>query len=228
MTNDRTAFGTATRAACARPLAWALACVTGACVACSGSQASGKGAATPSSSASSSSSTPAVASAPSATPTAPEETAPAASQANGTSQETPAIPPSPADSAAQDEAQHADEKDAAELVVSRDVVSRCPEMRMVRQNAARFDPDMLWVAVLVSLADCMKGGPMALQTIGVSGDEEHRHVVREVLGSRGVAPTRVVAVPLSAQGRAECQGGIDCSQRVEITIAPSAPAAPAR
>jgi hypothetical protein len=113
-----------------------------------------------------------------------------------------------------------DEKDDAELVVNREVVGRCPKLRLVRQHVAEFDPEMVWLAVLESLGECMaEGGPMADQFIGVSGDEEHRHVVREVLGSRGVAPTRVVATPPS-QGAAECQGGVDCSKRVEITIAP--------
>ena len=116
-----------------------------------------------------------------------------------------------------------DDEDDAELVVSRDVVAQCPKLRLVRQHVAEFDPDMVWLAVLESLGECMgQGGPMAAQTIGVSGDEEHRHVVREVLGSRGVAPTRVIATPVS-QGAAECQGGADCSKRVEITIAPSTP-----
>jgi hypothetical protein len=116
-----------------------------------------------------------------------------------------------------------DEEDDAELVVSRDVVAQCPKLRLVRQHVAEFDPDMVWLAVLESLGECMgQGGPMAEQTIGVSGDEEHRHVVREVLGSRGVAPTRVIATPVS-QGAAECQGGADCSKRVEITILPSTP-----
>ena len=116
-----------------------------------------------------------------------------------------------------------DEEDDAELVVSRDVVAQCPKLRLVRQHVAEFDPDMVWLAVLESLGECMgQGGPMAEQTIGVSGDEEHRHVVREVLGSRGVAPTRVIATPVS-QGAAECQGGADCSKRVEITISPSTP-----
>jgi hypothetical protein len=114
-----------------------------------------------------------------------------------------------------------EDKDDAELVVNREVVARCPKLRMVRQHVAEFDPEMVWLAVLESLGECMgEGGPMADQTIGVSGDEEHRHVVREVLGSRGVAPTRVVATA-SSQGAAECQGGADCSKRVEITIAPS-------
>jgi hypothetical protein len=116
-----------------------------------------------------------------------------------------------------------DDEDDAELVVSRDVVSRCPKLRLVRQHVAELDPDMVWLAVLESLGECMgQGGPMAEQSIGVSGDEEHRHVVREVLGSRGVDPTRVIATP-AAQGAAECQGGADCSKRVEITIAPASP-----
>jgi hypothetical protein len=115
-----------------------------------------------------------------------------------------------------------DDEDDAELVVSRDVVARCPKLRLVRQHVAEFDPDMVWLAVLESLGECMgQGGPMAEQTIGVSGDEEHRHVVREVLGSRGVAPTRVIAVPVA--GAAECQGGADCSKRVEITVTPASP-----
>jgi hypothetical protein len=105
----------------------------------------------------------------------------------------------------------------AELVVGREVVARCPTLRLVRQHVGEFDPDTIWLAVLESIADCMsQGGAMAGKTIGVSGDEEHRHVVREVLGSRGVAPTRVIAKV--AQGAAECQGGSNCSKRVEITI----------
>jgi hypothetical protein len=90
----------------------------------------------------------------------------------------------------------------------------------VREHVNEFDPDMVWLAVLESIADCMgEGGAMSTQNIGVSGDEEHRHVVREVLGSRGVAPTRVVAKPPSAAGAAECQGGATgCGKRVEITL----------
>jgi hypothetical protein len=115
-----------------------------------------------------------------------------------------------------------DDNDDAELVVSRDVVAACPKLGLVRQHVAELDPDMLWVAVLDSLGQCMSAdGPLAQQSLGVSGDEQHRHVVREVLGSRGVAPTRVVATKTSVQGAAECQGGVDCSKRVEITIAPA-------
>jgi hypothetical protein len=111
------------------------------------------------------------------------------------------------------------DEDDAELVVSREVVQRCPTLRLVRAHVAELDPDMVWLAVLESIADCMsESGPMADQSLGVSGDEEHRHVVREVLGTRGVSPTRVVAEPESAAGAAECQGGVDCHKRVEITI----------
>jgi hypothetical protein len=112
-----------------------------------------------------------------------------------------------------------DQQGDAELVVDRAVVSRCPTLRLVRAHADELDPDMIWLAVLESIADCMsEGGPMSGQNIGVSGDEEHRHVVREVLGARGVAPTRIVARPTSSEGAAECQGGAGCAQRVEITI----------
>jgi hypothetical protein len=70
----------------------------------------------------------------------------------------------------------------------------------------------------VAIADCMSdGGTMAERTIAVSGDEEHRHVVREVLGLRGIAPTRVIAPP-SFAGAAECQGGMNCNKQVVITI----------
>ena len=108
--------------------------------------------------------------------------------------------------------------DDAELVVSREIVQRCPVLRFVRSHANDLDPDTVWLAVLESVADCMSaGGPMAQDVIGVSGDEEHRHIVREVLSFKGVAGERVVARPVSAEGAAECQGG-DCDKRVEITI----------
>lgn len=107
----------------------------------------------------------------------------------------------------------------AELVVSRDVVAACPTLRLVRIHMDELDQDMVWLAVLEAIGDCMgEGGAMAEQSIGVSGDEEHRHIVREVLGTQGVAPTRVVAKPQSVQGAAECQGGSLCGKRVEITI----------
>jgi len=109
------------------------------------------------------------------------------------------------------------DEDDAELVVAREVVASCPTLRLVRQHIGELDQDTIWLAVLESIADCMsQGGAMAQQAIGVSGDEEHRNVVREILGSRGVAPTRVIAKV--AQGAAECQGGTNCSKRVEITI----------
>jgi hypothetical protein len=111
-----------------------------------------------------------------------------------------------------------------ELVVHRDVVSQCPTLRLVRAHADEFDSDMVWLAVLEAIADCMRqDGPLSQHSLGVSGDEEHRHVVREVLGSRGIAPTRIIATPLSSEGAAECQGASDCVKRIEITIAPSVP-----
>lgn len=151
---------------------------------------------------------------------APSATAPqGAGQAPGAAQESA---PGSARQGSATSPSGEDDEDDAELVVSRDVVARCPKLRLVRQHVAEFDPDMVWLAVLESLGECMaQGGPMAEQTIGVSGDEEHRHVVREVLGTRGVAPTRIIAMPVA--GAAECQGGADCSKRVEITIAPASP-----
>jgi hypothetical protein len=84
-----------------------------------------------------------------------------------------------------------------------------------------LEDDMVWLAVLESIAECMSdGGAMEHASIGVSGDEDHRHVIREVLGTHHVAPTRVVARPPSAEGAAECQGGAACLRRVEITLEP--------
>jgi hypothetical protein len=133
--------------------------------------------------------------------------------------------PTPPNSAARDTSRPVGEEfrqddsdvDDAELVVAREVVASCPTLRLVRQHMGEFDPDMIWLAVLESIGDCMKeGGTMERQAIGVSGDEVHRHVVREVLGTRGVAPTRVIAqLP---PGAAECQGGANCSKRVDITL----------
>ena len=112
-----------------------------------------------------------------------------------------------------------EEGDDAELVVGREVIQQCPQLVLVRSHMGEIDPDMIWLAVLEALADCMaQDGPLAARSIGVSGDEEHRHVVREVLGARGVAPTRVVATPISSRAAAMCQGGIDCNKRVEITV----------
>ena len=149
----------------------------------------------------------------------PAQSSPHPSAAGGAGGAPHASAAPPGSSASSDQ----DDEDDAELVVSRDVVARCPKLRLVRQHVAEFDPDMVWLAVLESLGECMgQGGPMAGQSVGVSGDEEHRHVVREVHGSRGVAPTRVIAAPV-AQGAAECQGGADCSKRVEITLAPASP-----
>jgi hypothetical protein len=117
------------------------------------------------------------------------------------------------------QAQGGEEGDDAELVVGREVIQQCPQLVLVRSHMGEIDPDMVWLAVLEALADCMgQDGPLAAKNIGVSGDEEHRHVVREVLGARGVAPTRVIATPLSSRGAAMCQGGVDCNKRVEITI----------
>jgi hypothetical protein len=110
-----------------------------------------------------------------------------------------------------------DDEDA-ELVVSREIVAACPTLRLVRQHMGELDQDMIWLAVLESIGECMgEGGTMADQNIGVSGDEEHRHIVREVLETHGVAPTRVIAKPQSAAGATECQGG-GCLKRVEISI----------
>lgn len=114
------------------------------------------------------------------------------------------------------------EAEDAVLVVSREVVTRCPTVRLVRAHVQEFDPDMVWLAVLEAVADCMaEGGPMADGRIGVSGDETHRRIVREVLGTRGVAPGRILAAPIrtAAPGAAECQGA-GCDTRVEITFMP--------
>jgi hypothetical protein len=136
-----------------------------------------------------------------------------------TNQQAPAQRSGPAQQGSNRGQGQGEEADA-ELVVSRDVVARCPTLQLVRAHVGEFDPDMVWLAVLESIADCMsQSGPLSGQNLGVSGDEEHRHVVREVLGARGIAPTRVVAKAVSAQGAAECQGGQDCNtRRVEITI----------
>jgi hypothetical protein len=114
---------------------------------------------------------------------------------------------------------HGEEEDA-ELVVSGDVVARCPTLAVVRRHMSELDEDMLWLVVLESIGECMgEGGPLSQQNLGVSGDEAHRHIVREVLSAHGIAPTRVVAKPAaSAPGAAECQGGLPCDKRVEITI----------
>jgi len=111
--------------------------------------------------------------------------------------------------------------DNVELIVDGDVVARCPQLRLVRRHVDQFDPDLVWLAVLESIAICMhEGGPMAADTLGVSGSEDHRHIVRQVLSSRGVSPTRVLSAPPS-EGAAECQGSAGCANRVEIMLSPN-------
>jgi hypothetical protein len=157
-------------------------------------------------------------SAPKSPPTA---TAPAPAAHAANAPKTNAPPPGAARPGQPSDGQGAqgNGEDDAELVVSRDVVARCPTLRLVREHMSELDQDMIWLAVLESIAECMSdGGPMAQENIGVSGDEDHRHIVREVLGTHDIAPTRVVATPQSAVGTAECQGGSNCAQRVEITI----------
>jgi hypothetical protein len=161
--------------------------------------------------------------APAATSASREASTPATPRASQSLGQGSARPSSPAGGASANGSAGADREGAGEedveLVVSRDVVGRCPTLRLVREHVSEFDPDLVWLAVLESIADCMsQGSPLGDQLIAVSGDEEHRHVVREVLGSRGIAPTRVVARP-GALGAAECQGGTICNKRVEITIA---------
>ncbi|HXX65749.1 MAG TPA: hypothetical protein VEK07_01110 [Polyangiaceae bacterium] len=111
--------------------------------------------------------------------------------------------------------------DNVELIVDGDVVARCPQLRLVRRHVDQFDPDLVWLAVLESIAICMhEGGPMAADTLGVSGSEDHRHIVRQVLSSRGVSPTRVLSAP-PTEGAAECQGSAACANRVEIMLSPN-------
>ncbi|HEY1693468.1 MAG TPA: hypothetical protein VGG39_14975 [Polyangiaceae bacterium] len=136
---------------------------------------------------------------------------------------TPEVPGSPLDGAPGDRSAQAGASadDDAQLVIAADVVARCPLLGLVRSRVGDFDPDTVWLIALESIADCMsRRGPMAGDNLGVSGDEDHRHVVRRVLGARGVSPTRVVARAASRAGAAECQGGAPCNRRIEITLVP--------
>jgi hypothetical protein len=141
--------------------------------------------------------------------TPPRAAAPTAT-GGATAQPRPEVQRKPTDEQAEED---------AELVVSKNIVAACPTLRLVRMHMEELDQDMVWLAVLEAIGDCMgEGGPMEQQNIGVSGDEEHRHIIREVLSAHGIAPTRVVARPHSAAGAAECQGDTACGRRVEITI----------
>jgi hypothetical protein len=149
---------------------------------------------------------------------------PATAQGNVQAQPTvPAVPASPVDGAPGGGAAHASEDaDDAQLVIAADVVARCPLLALVRSRIGDFDPDMVWLVALESIADCMSSrGPMAGDNLAVSGDEDHRHVVRRILGARGISPTRVVARAAAVRaGATECQGGVPCDKRIEITLAP--------
>lgn len=188
-------------------LSWVLVALCGACA------STRTHAATPSSSTSAAASSAAAATSSPAAPAAQ----PPRNDSTGRAEAQPRVPPN--DQLGSGEPS---DDDNVELVVDGDVVERCPKLRLVRQHVDQFDPEMVWLAVLASIADCMhEGGPMAADTLGVSGSEDHRHIVRQVLSSRGVSPTRVISAPATSEGAAECQGANGCTGRVEIMLSPS-------
>jgi hypothetical protein len=107
------------------------------------------------------------------------------------------------------------------LVVSREIVASCPTLQALRARADEFDPDLVWLLVLETVADCMTNGSLESRALAISGDEEHRQIVRDVLGSRGVRPERVTATP-EAQRRADACRFKHCppDARVEIRLVP--------
>jgi hypothetical protein len=111
--------------------------------------------------------------------------------------------------------------DSGVLVVSREIVAGCPTLQALRARADEFDPDLVWLLVLESVAECMTNGGLQTRAIAISGDDEHRQIVRDVLGSRGVDPQRVTATP-EARRRADVCRVKHCppDARVEIRLVP--------
>ena len=133
----------------------------------------------------------------------PDATAP--QNATGAHQvQAPPPPPSKAQGAAPGETNDPDS--AGTLVVSRELVQACPELQLVKAAQSEIEPDMVWLVVLDSLADCMNT-TLRTRKVTVTGGQEQREIVKHVLQAKGVDLTRVAF-------------GSSYEQRVLLTLAP--------
>ena len=83
------------------------------------------------------------------------------------------------------------------LVISREIVGACPELQAANLVKAQMDPEISWIVVLESLAQCLNTGALRARRVVVSGGDDERDVVKEVLVLRGVnmAYVSFVATP---------------------------------
>jgi hypothetical protein len=86
-----------------------------------------------------------------------------------------------------------DQPKEAKLVVARDVVQACPNLRVMQSEArAGAAPDGFWIMVLDGVSECMNaGGLTGVRHIAVVGEPERRDVVRLVLAAKGAPMDRV-------------------------------------
>jgi hypothetical protein len=104
------------------------------------------------------------------------------------------------------------------LVVSRDIVQRCPAVLVDPANdgegdGAREDrrakaPRAQWLLVLDSLAGCLTNGEMRTERLRISGGATPAGVIRDLLGDRGVDRGRVD----TAEGEATDDVADDCDE----------------
>jgi hypothetical protein len=121
-------------------------------------------------------------------PTAPESAAAAASNApSGIANVQPGSPAAEGRTSLEDDG-------GAKLVVARDVVQACPNLRVMQMQAlsGASPPDDFWIMVLDGVSECMNAGGLAgPRHIAVIGESPRRDVVRLVLAAKGAPMDRV-------------------------------------
>lgn len=108
--------------------------------------------------------------------------------------------------------------DGAVLVVAKSVVTACEHLREVAEGTRELEPENVWVVILEGLSDCLSTGGLKAQRLLVTGDAEHRDIVRLVMAAKGAPMDRVIvrAPPNKSCGRKACPS----DPRVDITLLP--------
>ena len=114
-----------------------------------------------------------------------------------------------------------EEPQAAKLVVARDVVQACPNLRVMQAEArAGVPPDSFWIMVLDGVSECMNDGGLAgAQHIAVVGEAPRRDVVRLVLAAKGAPMDRVELGTLRAARICDVNGCRRAPALVTIQLA---------
>jgi hypothetical protein len=115
-----------------------------------------------------------------------------------------------------------DDSDEGVLVVANEVVAACPNLEREAEAARRVDPEIVWVAILSGISDCMNSGSLKDRHLLVAGDAEHRDIVRLVMAAKGAPMDRVVTRDRSGTAPCHAKAPGDCpaDPRVDIVLLP--------